>query len=87
MQIDKDDIEIRFYKQSSNQLVWEGFGSFEDKDIHKEFGISFKAPSYIDVNITAPVEVFVQLRRPSDGICSDGLRFEYLPISTNLGKH
>lgn len=34
----------------------------------------------IRIQIEEPVSVFIQLRRPSDGACSEARRFEYLPL-------
>lgn len=45
-------------------------------DIHINFKVDFYS------QIDDPVSVYIQLRRPSDGACSEPRRFEYLPIDS-----
>lgn len=43
--------------------------------------ISFRTPRYKRIDITEPIRVKVQLKRPSDGATSDPLDFEMLPLN------
>ena len=49
--VTKDDIQVRFYEERNNQLVWEAFGDFQPNDVHKQVAISFRTPKYYDENI------------------------------------
>lgn len=50
--------------------------------MHKQTAICFKAPRYRTLDITEPVKVSIQLRRPSDGMTSEPLAFELLPLDS-----
>ena len=60
---------------------WEGYGEFQHSQVHKQVAISFRTPRYKAIDITEPVRVKIQLRRPSDGATSDPLDFEMLPLN------
>ena len=62
--------------------VWHGFGDFQPANVHKQYAITFRTPSYKTLQVDAPVTVFIQLRRPSDGAASEALPFQYLPIDS-----
>ncbi|KAJ8350591.1 hypothetical protein SKAU_G00257210 [Synaphobranchus kaupii] len=72
--VQKEDIEVRFYLDS-----WEGKGSFSQADVHRQVAIVFRTPPYNDHNLTEPVRVKMQLRRPSDREVSEPVDFQYLP--------
>lgn len=50
--------------------------------MHKQTAISFRPPRYKSLDVTEPVKVFIQLRRPSDGATSEPLPFEFLPLDS-----
>lgn len=75
----KEDIAIRFYEEVADG--WEGFGEFQHSQVHKQVAISFRTPRYKAIDISEPVRVKIQLRRPSDGATSDPLDFEMLPLN------
>uniref|UniRef100_A0A1A9VU20 RHD domain-containing protein n=1 Tax=Glossina austeni TaxID=7395 RepID=A0A1A9VU20_GLOAU len=75
----KDDILIRFYEEKNDQIIWEDYASFDMNDVHKQTAIAFTTPPYRIKNITEPVEVFIQLKRPSDGVLSEPVPFRYSP--------
>ena len=79
-----EDIEVRFFRDS-----WEGKGSFSQADVHRQVAIVFRTPAYCDANLTAPVHVKMQLRRPSDREVSEPVDFQYLPSDPgqNLRRH
>ncbi|XP_016993633.2 embryonic polarity protein dorsal isoform X1 [Drosophila takahashii] len=81
----KEDISVRFFEEKNGQSVWEAFGDFQHTDVHKQTAITFKTPRYHTLDITEPAKVFIQLRRPSDGVTSEALPFEYVPMDS--GKH
>lgn len=57
-------------------------------DIHKHFAISFRSPKYADPTLVQqPRPVQVQLRRPSDGQCSESLPFFLLPVRGQSERH
>ncbi|KAI9584339.1 hypothetical protein GQX74_006234 [Glossina fuscipes] len=75
----RDDILIRFYETKNDQIIWEDYASFEITDVHKQTAIAFTTPPYRIKNITEPVEVYIQLKRPSDGLLSEPFPFRYSP--------
>ncbi|EFA02850.1 dorsal [Tribolium castaneum] len=81
----KEDIQVRFFEEKNGKVVWEGFGDFQPSQVHKQTAICFKAPRYHTLDITEPVKVFIQLRRPSDGATSEALPFELLPLDSEPG--
>merc|ERR1712209_32655 len=78
--VTKDDIQVRFYEEKNDQLIWEGFGDFQPSDVHKQYGICFRTPRYKNIEIEQPVQVQIQLRRPSDGAVSESRPFEFIPL-------
>uniref|UniRef100_A0A8C5S493 RELA proto-onco, NF-kB subunit n=1 Tax=Laticauda laticaudata TaxID=8630 RepID=A0A8C5S493_LATLA len=72
--VQKEDIEVRFFKDS-----WEAKGSFSQADVHRQVAIVFKTPPYADQTIREPVTVQMQLHRPSDKEVSGSMEFRYLP--------
>uniref|UniRef100_A0A6P7GKC5 Nuclear factor NF-kappa-B p110 subunit n=1 Tax=Diabrotica virgifera virgifera TaxID=50390 RepID=A0A6P7GKC5_DIAVI len=81
-----ENIKIRFYELDDDEnVVWEGWGQFNDLDVHHQYAIVFKTPKYRDENITSPVNVFVELVRPSDQARSEAREFRYVP-NKNMAK-
>ncbi|XP_046820608.1 embryonic polarity protein dorsal-like isoform X4 [Vespa crabro] len=76
----KEDIQIRFFEEKDGHVTWEGFGDFQPSQVHKQTAIAFRTPSYCTQEIEQPVQVYIQLKRPSDGVTSDPLPFEMLPL-------
>ncbi|XP_050510448.1 nuclear factor NF-kappa-B p110 subunit isoform X2 [Diabrotica virgifera virgifera] len=84
--VTKKNIKIRFYELDDDEnVVWEGWGQFNDLDVHHQYAIVFKTPKYRDENITSPVNVFVELVRPSDQARSEAREFRYVP-NKNMAK-
>ncbi|XP_059221247.1 embryonic polarity protein dorsal isoform X2 [Stomoxys calcitrans] len=79
----KEDIAVRFFEEKNGQLVWESYGEFQHTDVHKQTAIAFKTPRYHTMDITEPAKVFIQLKRPSDGVTSEALPFEYVPLDSD----
>ncbi|XP_023316189.1 putative transcription factor p65 homolog isoform X2 [Trichogramma pretiosum] len=82
--VNKDDIQIVFYEESNGKVIWEGLGDFTPPQVHKQVGISFRTPAYHDPMIDRTVHAYVQLRRPSDGMTSESIQFNFLPSD---GQH
>lgn len=80
----KNDIRIRFFEVLNNELLWEAEGVLDKKNSYKNSGISFKTPTYKNLEIMISVQVYIQLCRPSDGAVSEPISFEYYPH--DLGK-
>ncbi|ELU08708.1 hypothetical protein CAPTEDRAFT_181359 [Capitella teleta] len=79
--VQKEDIIVRFFKQSDDgQVEWEAEGMFGANDVHRQYAIVFKTPQYKDQSIKQPVHVHVQLRRRSDGESSEAKPFTYYPL-------
>lgn len=78
----KEDIQIRFYEEKGD---WEAFADFQPSQVHKQHAIWFRTPRYKTLEVTEPVKVFIQLRRPSDGASSEPLPFELLPLDSEPG--
>jgi Rel/ankyrin family protein len=80
--IDEDDIEVRFFETDNNGVViWESIADLKPPigEVHKRVGISLLAPAYPNPHVKEAVNVYLQLRRPSDQRSSDPLIFTYLP--------
>lgn len=78
--VNKEDIKIRFYEENDQgNCVWEDFGDFGQGDVHRQYAIVFRTAPYHNLEITKPVEVFMQLQRPSDGETSEPIPFTYMP--------
>uniref|UniRef100_A0A2Y9D4N3 RHD domain-containing protein n=1 Tax=Stomoxys calcitrans TaxID=35570 RepID=A0A2Y9D4N3_STOCA len=82
----KEDIAVRFFEEKNGQLVWESYGEFQHTDVHKQTAIAFKTPRYHTMDITEPAKVFIQLKRPSDGVTSEALPFEYVPLDSGRAR-
>lgn len=78
--INKDDIQVRFFEESEDGISWEAFGEFLAQDVHHQYAIVFQTPAYKDVQISSSVQVYIQLRRPSDDDHSDPKPFQYIPV-------
>ncbi|XP_032400330.1 transcription factor p65 isoform X4 [Etheostoma spectabile] len=72
--VQKEDIEVRFFQDS-----WEGKGTFSQADVHRQVAIVFRTPPFRDTNLSEPIRVKMQLRRPSDREVSEPMDFQYLP--------
>ncbi|CAH1187690.1 unnamed protein product [Phyllotreta striolata] len=79
----KEDIQVRFFEDSSD---WEAFADIQPSQVHKQHAIWFRTPRYKTIDVTEPVKVFIQLRRPTDGATSDPLPFEFWPPERNKRK-
>ncbi|XP_062517490.1 nuclear factor NF-kappa-B p105 subunit-like isoform X2 [Corticium candelabrum] len=81
--VQKDDIDVKFFDKNSSlsqsASLWEANASFSPNDVHRQYAIVFKTPRYWNISITRPVEVFMQLRRRSDGEVSEPKVFTYQP--------
>ncbi|XP_001949498.2 embryonic polarity protein dorsal isoform X1 [Acyrthosiphon pisum] len=77
--VTKDDIQVRFFEEKDGKCIWEDYGVFKASDVHKQVAIWFKTPKYKITEIDSPVNVWIQLKRPSDGMCSDALPFTFTP--------
>ncbi|XP_043274771.1 embryonic polarity protein dorsal-like isoform X2 [Venturia canescens] len=79
----KEDIQVKFYEERDGQLVWEGYGDFQPSQVHKQVAIAFRTPTYRIQQVEQPVQVFIQLKRPSDGAISESLPFQMLPLGSD----
>ena len=79
--ITKDDVQVKFYEEQNNQIVWESLAEFQPNDVHKQCAIVFRVPKYYQEFINQPVTVYIQLRRPSDNHLSEVRQFQYTPNS------
>ncbi|CAG2113000.1 unnamed protein product [Medioppia subpectinata] len=81
--IDEEDIEVRFYETdaATGLVVWESIADLKPPvgEVHKRVGISLMAPPYPRPECRHPVDVYLQLRRPSDQRASEAMIFTYLP--------
>lgn len=53
----KEDINVRFFEQINDKIVWESKGDFNHTNVHKQVAISFKVPAYKTLDIDKPVKV------------------------------
>lgn len=75
-----DDIEIIFYEEKDNEIIWTGYGEFSPHDVHHKVAISFKTPAYKTQNVREKINCFLYLRRLSDGTIGRPRKFTLLPI-------
>lgn len=73
--IAKDDIEIIFQDEGRN---WTDRGRFGSTDVHHQFAIVFKSPSY-PFQISEPCKVNVFLKKKSDDSRSQAIEYTYFP--------
>ncbi|XP_044756435.1 nuclear factor NF-kappa-B p110 subunit-like [Coccinella septempunctata] len=84
--VTKKNIKVRFYElDEKDDCLWEDFGKFNDLDVHHQYAIVFRTPAYKNRDIGRPVNVFMELVRPSDNARSEPKEFQYTPAS-NYGK-
>ncbi|XP_078036222.1 dorsal isoform X3 [Augochlora pura] len=79
----KEDIQVRFFEEKDGQVVWEGSGDFQPTHVHKQTAIAFRTPTYRIQQVDQPVQVYIQLKRPSDGATSEPLPFQMLPLGAD----
>ncbi|KAJ8385035.1 hypothetical protein AAFF_G00195650 [Aldrovandia affinis] len=72
--VQKDDIEIIY-----SFGEWEAKAEFAQTDVHRQIAIVFKSPPYQEQDISEEVEVNVFLRRLSDHMDSEPVKFTYMP--------
>ncbi|XP_033225142.1 nuclear factor NF-kappa-B p100 subunit isoform X2 [Belonocnema kinseyi] len=76
--VGKKNIKIKFYElDDSDNEVWYDYGKFSELDVHHQYAIVFRTPAYKDTNIRSHKDVFIKLERPSDGECSNSVKFTY----------
>ncbi|XP_050440903.1 embryonic polarity protein dorsal-like isoform X2 [Adelges cooleyi] len=81
--VTKDDIQVRFYEEQDGLCTWEGYADFQPSDVHKQVAISFRTPKYKTLQVDYPVKVWIQLKRPTDGMCSDARPFLLTPVDSD----
>ncbi|XP_053994187.1 nuclear factor NF-kappa-B p100 subunit isoform X1 [Hylaeus volcanicus] len=85
--VGKKNIKIKFFELNEDDTeIWRDYGRFSELDVHHQYAIAFRTPQYRDLNIVSPVEVFIQLERPSNGDCSEPKRFTYKPSDRVIGR-
>ncbi|XP_073831133.1 nuclear factor NF-kappa-B family member relish [Musca autumnalis] len=78
--VNKKNIKVRFFEMNEDDLVWEAFATFRESDVHHQYAIVCRTPAYMNKDIDKPVEVFIQLVRPSDDERSEPpVMFRYKP--------
>merc|ERR1712038_2077797 len=74
----RDDIKVRFYDPDPMES-WESWGDFNAQDVHKQYAITFKTPSYTLKEGAGSKKVLVELFNPSDESTSEPMEFTFLP--------
>ncbi|XP_049868285.1 embryonic polarity protein dorsal isoform X2 [Pectinophora gossypiella] len=91
--VTREDIAVVFYEERRDQgaggggcaaVVWEESANIVM--VHKQVAIAFTAPAYRDPHTQEHVEVYIQLKRPTDGARSLGIPFTYIPEYQGTGK-
>ncbi|PSN40141.1 hypothetical protein C0J52_13050 [Blattella germanica] len=78
--VGKKNIKIKFFElDDEDNEVWCDYGKFSELDVHHQYAIVFRTPPYRDTEIDKTVDVFLQLYRPTDGDCSEPIKFSYKP--------
>lgn len=83
--ISRQDIRVRFFQKSGEDVIWENWGT--GLNVRSHSGISLMTPAYVhkdQQNINQVVNVFVQLVRPSDDVRSAPITFQYIPDVNNI---
>uniref|UniRef100_A0A8C4R0K0 V-rel avian reticuloendotheliosis viral oncogene homolog n=1 Tax=Eptatretus burgeri TaxID=7764 RepID=A0A8C4R0K0_EPTBU len=76
--VQKEDIEVVFSHGS-----WTELADLSQTDVHRQVAIVFRTPPFYQRDITAPVHVRMQLRRPSDRVVSEAVSFFYTPLDSD----
>jgi len=71
-------IQVRFYDPDPMES-WESWGDFNAQDVHKQYAITFKTPSYTLKEGAGSKKVLVELFKPSDESTSEPMEFTFLP--------
>jgi Rel/ankyrin family protein len=75
-----ENIKIKFFElDDEDNEVWCDYGKFSELDVHHQYAIVFRTPPYRDTEIDKTVDVYLQLYRPTDGDCSEPIKFAYKP--------
>lgn len=78
--VGKKNIKIKFFElDDEDNEIWCDYGKFSELDVHHQYAIVFRTPPYRDTEIDKTVDVFLQLYRPTDGDCSEPIKFAYKP--------
>ncbi|XP_004518004.1 nuclear factor NF-kappa-B p110 subunit [Ceratitis capitata] len=65
--VSKKNIKVRFYEMNEDEdLIWEAYGKFRESDVHHQYAIVCQTPPYKDKDIDKPVDVSIELVRPTD---------------------
>ncbi|OXU28425.1 hypothetical protein TSAR_016361 [Trichomalopsis sarcophagae] len=80
--VPSNDIEVRFFHKD---IKWEALGKFVGPSIFQKVAIIIETPEFrtdtlSPENINEPIEVNIQLKRPSNGHVSDPIPFQLLPL-------
>ncbi|KAI5633865.1 rel-like DNA-binding domain-containing protein [Phthorimaea operculella] len=84
--VTREDISVVFYEErriegagdgGASAVVWEAAANVIL--VHKQYAIAFTAPPYRDPQAREHVEVFIQLKRPTDNARSTGIAYTYIP--------
>ncbi|XP_054260955.1 embryonic polarity protein dorsal-like isoform X3 [Macrosteles quadrilineatus] len=78
----KEDIAVRLYEEKNGEIVWAANCEFTPAQVHKQVAITFKTPRYHTMQVDKPVQVFIQLQRPSDHETSEPLPFQLTPLDS-----
>lgn len=82
--VNKKNIQVWFYEEDDlKNVIWQAQGNFIQSDVHHQYGIVFRTPAYVDLNIATDVKVNVKLVRPTDGRSSEPKQFTYKADPTN----
>ncbi|KAK8737493.1 hypothetical protein OTU49_004522, partial [Cherax quadricarinatus] len=83
----RNNVQIKFFELDQNDReIWTAYGEFTDADVHHQYAIVFRTPSYRYTNLNTSVRVKVQLERPTDRDTSEPLDFTYLPESLKRSR-
>nr|XP_012231885.1 PREDICTED: embryonic polarity protein dorsal-like isoform X2 [Linepithema humile] len=77
----KEDIKVIFFEKRDEKLIWKGFGNVQY--VHRQVAIAFKTPKYHSREVVIrPVQIYIQLQRPSDNATSEPRPFQMLPLGS-----
>uniref|UniRef100_A0A1I8PWX9 RHD domain-containing protein n=1 Tax=Stomoxys calcitrans TaxID=35570 RepID=A0A1I8PWX9_STOCA len=85
--VSKKNIKVRFFEMKDDEMLWEAYASFRESDVHHQYAIVCRTPPYVNKEIDKPVEVFIELERPSDDERSyPPVSFRYKPRDAVISR-
>ncbi|XP_045768240.1 embryonic polarity protein dorsal-like [Maniola jurtina] len=83
--VTKEDVMVVFFQKEGDRTVWEANANVVL--VHRQYAVVFQTPPYRNPNEQNHVQVYLQLKRTSDGVRSNAIPFEYIPSRRDTGQY